>query len=105
MENTIIITGAQASGKTFLAQTIKRFLKEKAVLETNYQEFQFKTNFDLLRKKLVIIEEVPSREVSKILDRIVDFSPRIKDPIFLIICNSIPEFDKKYDFTEIKCTR
>jgi len=104
MEKTIILTGRQGSGKTFLSELIENFYKGKKVLKTDFHEIGFTTNVFILRRDLVIIEEVPSSELSNILDRIEEMLPYLKRTHIIIICNSIPKLQKSYKYIEIKCS-
>jgi broad-specificity NMP kinase len=104
MEKTIILTGPQGSGKTFLSEIIEDLNSGKKILKTDFHEIGYTTNVFLLRTDLVIIEEVPSKELPKLLDRIKKMIPYIKRTHFIIICQSIPELKKNYTYTEIKCS-
>ncbi|MDR6844479.1 hypothetical protein [Flavobacterium granuli] len=104
MAKTIILTGPQGSGKTLLSETIQCLNSGKKILKTDFNKIGCTTNVFLLRRDLVIVEEVPSKELPKLLDRIEEMTPNLKKPHFIIICQSIPELKKSYTYTEIKCS-
>jgi hypothetical protein len=104
MEKTIILTGKQGSGKTFLSELISHFYSGKKIIKTDFHELGYITNVGILRKDLVIIEEVLSCELPDLLDRIEQMVPYLKRTQIIITCYSIPILKKSYKYTEIGCT-
>jgi chromosomal replication initiation ATPase DnaA len=104
MEKTIILTGPQGSGKTYLSEIIQNFFLDKKVIKTDFHEIGYMTTVYILRSDLVIIEEVSEKDLLELLKRFDKLVPYLKRTNIIIICSSIPKLPKAYKYTEIKCT-